>query len=170
LPPVRKIAFTRLLQILICIVATSISLSSNAEILSIIESKSISEIWLNPGAYSYHFQKDKGFDNNNIGLGGEYRYSTTGSVMLGFFHNSDRNTSHYVVWHWQPLELGPVHLGAVVGVVDGYPQMLDGGWFPAVIPMLSVEYQNIGANLLLVPSYQNRLHGAISLQLKLRVL
>ncbi len=167
--PVRKITFRRLLLTLICIVTTPISLSSNAEIFSIIESKPISEIWLNPGAYSYHFQKDKGFDNNNYGLGGEYRYSTTSSVMLGVFHNSDRDTSHYIVWHWQPLEFGPVHLGAVAGVIDGYPQMLDGGWFPVVIPMLSVEYRYIGANLLLVPSYQNRLHGAISLQLKLRV-
>jgi hypothetical protein len=169
LSPAGKIAFRRLLQTLVCIVATTVSLSSQAEIFSIIETKPISEIWLNPGAYSFHFQRDKGFDNNNIGLGGEYRYSTTGSVMLGVFHNSDRDTSHYVAWHWRPLGLGPVHLGAVVGVIDGYPLMLDGGWFPVVIPMLSFEYHSIGANLLLVPSYQNRLHGAISLQLKLRV-
>ena len=47
--------------------------------------------------------------------------------------------------------------------------MLDGGWFIAVIPAASFEYKNVGANLMFVPSYKDRLYGAISLQLKFRV-
>jgi hypothetical protein len=137
--------------------------------ISIAESKPVSELWLNPGFYSYHFQKDKGFNNSNFGLGGEYRYTTTGSVMLGIFDNSDRQTSRYLGWCWQPIESGPVRFGAVVGAIDGYPHMLNGGWFVAVIPTASFEYKNVGANLLFVPSYKDRLHGAISLQVKVRV-
>lgn len=110
----------------------AIPCASRAEIYSVIASKPVSELWLNPGAYSYHFQKDKGLNNSNFGLGGECRYSTVGSVMLGAFENSDRLTSRYAVWHWQPIGIGPVRLGAMMGAIDGYPNMLDGGWFLAV--------------------------------------
>lgn len=150
-------------------ISSSGSAAETSDIISIGESKPISELWLNPGFYSYHFQTDKGFNNNNFGFGGEYRYTTTSSVMLGFFDNSDNQTSRYIGWFWQPLESGPFHIGAVVGAIDGYPNMLDGGWFIAVIPTASFEYKRIGANLLFVPSYKDRLYGAISLQLKLRV-
>lgn len=147
----------------------SISFTSNAETYAIIESKPIGELWLNPGFYSDHFQKDKGLNNNNYGLGGEYRYSTVNSVTLGLINNSDRKTSHYVGWYWQPLGLGLVRFGAVFGAMDGYPNMLNGGWFPALIPVASIEYKSIGANLMFVPSYKDRLYGAVSLQLKLKV-
>lgn len=147
----------------------AISAAETLGFFTIVESKPISELWLNPGLYSYHFQKDQGLKNSNFGLGGEYRYSTVSSVTFGVFDNSDRQTSRYAGWYWQPLGLGPVRLGAVVGAIDGYPKMLNGGWFVAVIPTVSIEYKNIGANLLLIPGYKDRLYGAISLQLKLRV-
>ena len=37
------------------------------------------------------------------------------------------------------------------------------------IPTASIEYENLGVNLLIVPSYQNRLYGTLSLRFKLRV-
>lgn len=153
----------------ICTALACISPAANAEILSLIESRPISELWLNPGFYSYHFQRDKGLNNSDFGLGGEYRYSTVSSVTLGLFDNSNRKTSHYAGWYWQPVGLGPVRLGAVFGAIDGYPDMLSGGWFPAVIPTASIEYNNLGLNLLFVPSYQNRLYGALSFQFKIRL-
>lgn len=146
----------------------SISFTSSAETFSIIESKPISELWLNPGFYSYHFQKNKGLNNSNFGLGGEYRYSTVSSVTLGVFDNSDRQTSYYAGWYWQPLGMGPVRFGAVVGAMNGYPKMQNGGWFLAVIPTASVEYKNVAANLMFIPGYKDRLYGAISLQLKFK--
>jgi len=142
---------------------------SAAEQSAFIESKAISELWLNPGFYSQHFQRDKGHNNRNFGVGGEYRYSTVSSVTLGIFDNSDRLTSHYAGWYWQPVRVGPIRLGAVVGVIDGYPKMLDGGWFAAVIPSASLEFQNIGVNLLFIPSYKDRLYGALSFQFKLKL-
>lgn len=154
---------------LVCISLISISPASQAATFTIIKPKPASELWLNPGTLSYHFQRDKGLNGNNLGLGAEYNYSTVSSVMIGEFNNSDRYTSHYLAWHWQPIGLGPVRFGAVAGLIDGYPNMLDGGWFFAVIPTIGINYKYIGANLLLIPSYQNRLYGAISLQLKLRV-
>jgi hypothetical protein len=148
---------------------TFFSVTSSADTFSLIESKPISELWLNPGFLSYHFQREKGLNNENYGLGGEYRYSTVSSLTLGEIYNSDRKTSYYAGWYWQPIGVGPVRLGAVFGAMDGYPKMVNGGWFFAFIPTASYEYKNVGANLMYVPSYQDRLYGAISLQLKLKV-
>ena len=164
-----KMPFDYLLKTLPCIGLVFISFTSSADIFSFVEPKPVSELWLNPGFYSYHFQKNKGLNNGNFGLGGEYRYSAASSVTLGVFDNSDRQTSHYAGWYWQPLGLGPVRFGAVVGAIDGYPKMRNGDWFLAAIPAASIEYKNIGVNLLLIPSYKDRMHGSISLQLKLRV-
>ncbi len=53
--------------------------------------------------------------------------------------------------------------------MDGYPKMKNGDWFLAMIPTASFEYKNFGANIMYVPSYQDRLYGAISVQLKFKV-
>ena len=165
----KKMSFKNLLATFACLGLAVVSLASNAKTISVVEPKPANELWLNFGEYSYHFDKDKGLNNRNFGLGIEYRYSTRSSIMVGEFHNSDWYTSHYAAWHWQPLGWGPVRFGVVAGAMDGYPKMLDGGWFLAVIPTVGIEYKHIGANLFLVPSYQNRLYGAISLQMKFRV-
>jgi hypothetical protein len=161
-----------ILKMLVCIVLASFSVISAADptgFFSIVEPKPISELWLNPGFYTYHFQSDQGFNNNNLGFGGEYRYSTTSAIVAGGFHNSDWKTSDYAGWFWRPLAVGPVSLGAVVGGIDGYSRISNGGWFPVALPVASLEYKNIGANMLFVPSYKEQLHGGLSLQLKVKV-
>jgi len=167
-----KISFHNILRMLVCIMFTSISAISAAETwgpFTIVEPKPISELWLNPGFYTFHFQNDKGLNGNNLGFGGEYRYSTTSSIMAGEFHNSDWQTTHYLGWYWHPLALGPVSFGATVSGMDGYPRVVHGGWFPAVLPVASVEYKNIGLNMVFVPNYKERLYGGLSLQLKVKV-
>ena len=109
-----------------------------ADTFNTIENQPLSELWVNPGFYSYHFQRDKGFDDTNPGLGVEYRFSTVASVTAGRFHNSDRRMSNYAGIYYQPWSIGPVRLGAVVGGFDGYPKMRNGGWFLAAIPVVSV--------------------------------
>lgn len=135
----------------------------------ITETVPLDEYWVNPGFYSYHFQKEKGLENSNYGIGLEYRYSTVSSLTAGVFHNSDRETSHYAGWYWQPLAIGPVRMGAVIGGFDGYPKMQNGSWFLAAIPVASYEHGRFGLNVAFVPSYKDRLYGALSFQLKLRV-
>jgi hypothetical protein len=134
-----------------------------------IESKPISEVWINPGFYSWHFQRDKNLNDSNPGFGVEYRFSTVASATAGRFYNSDRRYSNYAGVYYQPWAIGPVRLGAVVGGFDGYPKMRDGGWFLAAIPVISVEYKRVGLNLGIVPTYKDRLYGALSFQLKLKV-
>lgn len=160
------------LKTLICIGLVSTSATSAAETwgpFALIEPTPISELWLNAGFYSYHFQKDKGFNNQNWGLGGEYRYSTVSSIVAGSSYNSVRHTSHYAGWHWHPLALGPIHFGVVAGGVNGYPGANNGGWFPVVIPAASFEYKSVGANLILIPPVNNVVYGALSLQIKVKL-
>jgi hypothetical protein len=140
-----------------------------SDLIAEIESKPLSELWLNPGFYSYHFQRDKGLNDSNPGLGAEYRVSTVASVTAGRFYNSDRRYSNYAGIYYQPFAIGPVRIGAVAGGFSGYPKMHDGGWFLAAIPVASYEYGRIGVNLAFVPSYKDRLYGALSVQLKLKL-
>jgi hypothetical protein len=151
------------LALLACVSGTAM-----ADGFETIESKPLQEVWINGGFYSYHFQRDKGLNDSNPGLGGEWRFSTVASVTAGRFYNSDRAYSNYAGVYYQPWKIGPVRIGAVVGGFSGYPKMRDGGWFPAAIPTLSYEYERVGVNVAIVPSYKDRLYGALSIQLKLK--
>ncbi len=135
----------------------------------VIDSNPLNEVWLNAGFYSYHFQRDKGLNDSNPGAGAEYRFSTVSSLTAGRFYNSDRKYSNYAGIYYQPVAIGNLRLGAVVGGFSGYPRMRNGGWFVAAIPVASFEYRRFGVNLMIVPSYKDRLYGAVSVQLKLKV-
>jgi hypothetical protein len=139
------------------------------ELLKVLDNQPLQELWVNPGFYSYHFQRDKGLNDSNPGIGAEYRFSTIASATAGRFYNSDRFYSNYAGVYYQPLAIGPVRLGVVAGGFNGYPKMRDGGWFLAAIPVLSFDYQRVGVNLSFVPSYKDRLYGALSVQLKFKL-
>ena len=143
--------------------------AARADTFDVIDNQPLRQVWLNAGFYSYHFDRDKGLNDSNPGLGAEYRFSTVASATVGRFYNSDRQYSNYVGVYYQPFRIGPVRLGAVMGAFDGYPNMRDGGWFPAAIPTASVEYKSVGVNVAVVPKYKDRLYGALSIQLKLKV-
>jgi len=133
-----------------------------------IEPAPLSEVWLNGGFYTWHFQRDKNLNGANGGLGAEWRFNTVASVTAGRFYNSDRAYSNYLGAYYQPWKIGPVRIGAVIGAFDGYPKMRNGGWFPAAIPTLSYEYERVGVNVAIIPTYKDRLYGGISVQLKLK--
>jgi hypothetical protein len=128
-----------------------------------------SELWLDSGFLTAHFNRDKDLNGENHGLGLEYRFSGTVSAAAGRFYNSDRAWSNYAGVIWQPYAIGPVRLGAAIAAFDGYPHMREGGWFPAAIPTATVEYRRVGVNIGFVPSYKDRLYGGISVQLKLKL-
>jgi hypothetical protein len=128
-----------------------------------------SEWWVNAGMLSYHFDRSAGYNNLNLGLGVEYRFASTASLTAGRFYNSDRDYSNYAGVYWQPLVVGPIKAGAVVGGFNGYPTTNHGGWFAAALPALTVEGKRIGANVFIIPTIGNRVHGALSVQFKLKV-
>lgn len=131
------------------------------------------QVWLNAGAYSRHFDRNKNFREDNVGFGVEAWLTEDHALMAGTFINSDRARSHYAAYQWRPLHWQPagfkVAAGLTLGAFDGYPRYHSGGWFPAALPVLSVEYGRIGVNFFIVPTIANRLDGALSVQLKLRV-
>ena len=127
------------------------------------------ELWLDTGFATHHFQSDKDLNGKNPGIGLEYRFSDTMAATAGRFYNSDRQHSRYAGLYYQPWNVKGIKLGAVVGGFDGYPKMRDGGWFLALIPAATFEYKRVGVNVAVVPTYKDRLHGGISVQLKFKL-
>jgi hypothetical protein len=123
-------------------------------------------VWVNPGFYSYHLEKDKGFNNANSGLGIEASITDTYAITAGVFKNSDRETSHYVGMYVMPFKIGAFKAGTAVGAFDGYPKMHNGGWFPAIIPTVAFEGQRLGLNVSFIPTIGDKVHGAVAFQLK----
>lgn len=138
-------------------------------LLKIIEPIEKSELWLNPGMYSYHFDRGQDFNSANYGFGAEYQFSSVASITAGTYRNSYYQQSNYIGAYWQPIAIGPSRLGFVVGGFDGYRNTNNGGWFPAVLPALSLEGDFLGFNLLLIPTIPNRVAGSLSLQMKINV-
>ena len=134
-----------------------------------VDAQPLNNLWIDSGFYSYHWDRDKNLNNNNYGLGAEYQFSTVSSITAGRFYNSDREYSNYLGLYYQPLQLGAFHLGAVAGGFNGYPHMKNGNWFLAAIPVASAEWGKFGLNIAFVPSIQNRLYGAVSVQLKVKI-
>ena len=141
---------------------------ATATVLPAAQAVDLANTWFNPGFYSFHVERDKNLNNVNTGLGIEVPLSNTYAFTAGVFENSNRATSHYVGLYVMPFEIGPFKAGAVVGGFNGYPNANQGGWFPALIPVIALEGQQFGMNVSFVPTVQDQLHGAISFQLKYR--
>jgi hypothetical protein len=156
---------------LLLALAASCPLAAHAddELFSRIDPAPMSQFWLDSGFATYHFDRSRDLNGRNVGLGAEYRFRGDLTLTAGRFYNSDREYSNYAGAIWQPLSIGPVRLGAVGGVFNGYPHMRNGGWFPALIPVLTLEYRRVGVNFGIVPTYKDRLYGGLSVQLKFRL-
>ncbi|WP_239700604.1 hypothetical protein [Massilia sp. 9096] len=134
-----------------------------------IDAVQASGFWLDSGFATEHFNRRRNLNGGNRGVAFEYRVSTTAALSAGGFVNSDRAWSDYAGVIWQPYAFGPIRLGAALAAFNGYPRMRGGGWFPAAIPTATYEYQRVGVNVGIVPSYKGRLYGGISVQLKVRL-
>ena len=140
-----------------------------SDFFSIAKHEAQSELWLNPGMFSYHFDRERSFNSRNIGFGAEYRFSSVASFTVGTYNNSYHESSNYIGAYWQPILLGPFKFGAVAGGFNGYSKTNDGGWFPAIVPALTYEGERFGFNLLMVPSIPDKVAGSLSVQFKLKV-
>ena len=132
------------------------------------------QVWLNPGSFTYHFDRDKNLREDNTGFGAELKLTEDHVLAAGSFTNSNRQRSDYgaYLWrplHWQPYDGVKVYAGIALGAFDGYPNYKDGNWFAAALPLLAIEWERVGANIFFVPTIKNRLDGAIAVQVKLRV-
>ena len=131
------------------------------------------QVWLNPGFLSWHFDRSKDLRGDNWGVGAEVVFTPDHTVMAGNFINSDGQRSNYASYQWRPLHWRPsgidVSAGIGLGVVDGYPKYHNGGWFIGLLPLLAIEGKRVGVNLTIVPTINDRVNGAVVVQIKLRV-
>jgi hypothetical protein len=147
----------------------NISHSTSLSNFGLVDPSPINELWINAGMRSYHFAKEQNFNNDNLGLGFEYAFNTVASLTIGEYANSLRNQTNYAGIYYHPIEFGPIKLGLVAGVLNGYPAMNRGHYSPALLPTISAEYGWIGANLFFIPPVGNSTYSVLSAQLKFRI-
>jgi len=127
-------------------------------------------LWITPGIFSHHFDRNAGYRERNWGFGVQSNLSESVSVMAGNYINSDNDRSDYAGFIWQPWSWHSIKMGLAAAAFNGYPLMLNGGWFPAILPVLSIRNERVGVNLTAIPSYASRgLHGSVAAQFILRV-
>lgn len=134
-------------------------------------------LWLTTGFVSHHVGggSPHRYNERNGGLGIEYTLGPDWQLAAGAYKNSVREHSRYAQAVWTPeltrTRLGDckLGLGAALGVVDGYPAMRRGGFFPTVLPVASIEWKRVGVNLTYIPSLAGNVTGAFAVQLKLAV-
>ncbi len=140
---------------------------------SAIPAKAYPEVWLSPGIYSRHFNRDKNLRDGNPGLGVEAAVARDHSLLAGTFINSNNARSHYAGYGWRPFHWVwdgvDVSAGAIVAAFDGYPNYRNGAWFVAPLPVLAFEGKRFGLNVSIIPTLANRTDGAIAFQFKFRV-
>ncbi len=129
----------------------------------------LADIWINPGFYSHHFDKSKNLNDNNRGFGVEASVNSTYSITAGMFENSNRETSHYIGAYVMPFQRGSFKAGAAVGGFDGYPNMREGGWFPAIVPTVAIEGRRVGLNISYTPKIGEKINSVVSFQVKFNV-
>lgn len=119
------------------------------------------ETWVTLNAVSYHVNAvgaraapsdypDKKYNERNYGLGIEHQLDANGLPVIlsvGAFRNSSYKTSVYGFAGLMPISFNVldtnVRIGAVVGLINGYPRMNDGGFTPAVMGIVNVGFTNI---------------------------
>ena len=153
----------------LCVCPLALQAQAMIEPTQIVETKKPLKLWINAGFYSAHFDTDKGLRNNNFGFGVEAVINEDWSATAGGFTNSNNARSNYVGAYYQPWHWGAWKAGAVVGGFNGYPNAFGGSWFVAALPVVTLEGERFGLNIALVPPLKDRLYGAVSFQLKLRV-
>ena len=125
------------------------------------------QLWVNIGGFSSHFNSSKNYNENNAGIGVEYRLSAQTAVMAGSYYNSVRNTTTYAAVNWQPYIVGDWKMGVAAGLMDGYPGIVRGGTFFAALPFVSYEGKKLGVNFGIIPSMA-KVDGAVVVQFKIR--
>ena len=107
------VCMLRIAKIGFCLAALGASAMAVADddLFQIIQPESKSQVWVNPGMVSYHFQTNQNLNGGNWGAGVEYRFNTVASLTAGRFYNSDREYSNYAGVYYQPIAIGPIKLG-----------------------------------------------------------
>jgi hypothetical protein len=125
------------------------------------DTRLIQQVWLNPGFFSWHFDRSLDLREDNWGIGVEVAFAPDHAAMVGNFINSDGDRSRYGAYLWRPLHWRPygidVHAGIAVGAFDGYQRVNSGGWFGAC-PCLPSRAAT-GGSIFRQPTIEDRVNG-----------
>ena len=124
--------------------------------------------WVTAGWLSWHFRKADERNAANLGIGLEMDANPRWTMAGGVYHNSFYDTSLYVGAIRQFWVKDRWRLGLMLGAVNGYRHLNDGGFYPYVFPMLQYQGQTLGVNLALVPPVNAATGGLLAVQLKVR--
>ena len=165
-PGIRRRGLLQLLRVVLPLLA--VLSSAHAE-----DTPPSPQVWINAGFLSWHFESDEDLRGDNWGVGAEVVLKPEHAVMGGNYLNSDGERSNYLAYLWRPLHWRPygidVRAGIAIGAFEGYESANNGGWYVVPVPLLAVEGRYLGANFTIVPTIKDKVHGAIVMQLKLRV-
>jgi len=127
---------------------------------------SAGETWGNLNLTSYHTKPKQHLNRNNYGAGVEYHANSEVIFMFGAYHNSYNRTSVYALAGWTPVDVGPIQIGAVVGAINGYLGLNNGGITKAIAGIVRIEGERVGMNILVIPPALKESSVTIGLQLK----
>ena len=136
---------------------------------SLVPNSGGARLWAGPGFYSLHFNRNAGLKDANPGLGLQWDISPQWSLAVGRFDNSNERRSNYLGGIYMPWSWGTIRAGGVLAAFDGYPNMRDGGWFASAIPTIGFYGNRFALNVGIIPELKDRVHGAISFQLLVRL-
>lgn len=107
---------------------------------------------------SYHFDRDKNWNESNTGIGLVYKDYTA-----GYYKNSYYKDTFYVGYRWRPLSWGEhVKAGLTVALATGYDSPL------LVIPTLSIESKVVSTDFIFAPTL-GKASGFVGMQLRFTI-
>ncbi len=124
--------------------------------------------WVTAGWLSWHFRRADERNAANLGIGLEMDANPQWTMAGGVYHNSFYDTSFYVGAIRQYWVKDKLRLGLMLGAVNGYRHLNDGGFYPYVFPMLQYQGQTLGVNLALVPPVDKTTGGLVAVQFKVK--
>jgi len=107
---------------------------------------------------SWHFDRDKKYNESNFGLGIEQRLNQEWSISAGYFRNSFDRHTNYAFVGYTPVEVMGWRTGLVMGGVTGYEE----GVSPWLTGIATRDFGSIGLNIVFAPA-------GIAIQVKVRL-
>lgn len=121
--------------------------------------------WLGLGGVSIHSKP--GYNGQNPGLSIQHDIGPKTFLAGGFYRNSERSISHFLVAGRRLASYKAFSGGFVAGMVDGYWNRNEGRMDILLAPYASWEGDTLGADLILIPPAEK--HGAAALAIRVKV-
>jgi len=106
------------------------------------------DTWLGVNGLSYHFARDRGYNERNSGLGFEHHITDNWAVAGGSYKNSYFRRSNYMgavytPWHYGTPDGLKASIGGALWFVSGYEEN------PVPIPfgVVALEHKRVGMNI-----------------------